>query len=725
MPGLGLVLFGALFTVASCWAAGGIVLRRMRLAPVEGALLEGAVGASVLSLAVLALSLLHLAYPVVFAVVGAGTLATRWRLGVRRGGELPFWELTFLWTALFGVVFGVYALLYLSVSLAPEHSPDGQTYHLGLVYRFFREHGMGPITSTMYAPMPLATEMLFLFAFAFGRNAAAATVHLGSLFALFGLVVCYGRRIGRPWAGVCAGLLVFLSPIAGIDAASAYNDVALTTAAFAMFYLVEVWRDGDDSALVPTGLLAGFCFAIKYTGFVAFLYAAVVILWLRRPRALLPVTLAAGLVALPWVVKNWIWYGNPVAPLLNRVFENPYVHVANEEAFRAYFRHYTLSSLWQVPWAVTVTGETGGQLGLVFLLAPLGLLALRGAVGRRVLVVAAIFLIPYPLNIGTRFLLPALPFVALAMVMACGRLRVLQVGLVLVAAVTAWPKVTARMEKPGNMRVTGFDWKAAVGVESPEGFLRRRSLEWRVAQMLESHVPPDKRIWSSQPLAESYLQSNILVSYLSGEGELIRDIISNAASDPDREPTWNLRFDFRPQSIQHLRVTQSAHSLTDTWSIGELYLFRAGREVPPTPRWHVDAAPYPWDAALAFDRNPATRWMTWRSIEPGMHFDILTDRPVELDSVEIRCARDQWKIELRLESCDGGDCKVIAGKPRTSVLPPIGDFRLAAMKAVRAHGIDFLLIDKDDPNAADIAVNPARWGLVFIAEAEGRRLYRT
>ena len=114
--------------------------------------------------------------------------------------------------------------------------------------------------------------MLFLFAFSFGRHAAAATLHCCFLFALPLMMLSYGRRIGRPLAAACAGTIVYLSPLVGVDGVSAYNDVALATAAFATFYLVEIWRGQEDkqhALLLPIGLLAGFCFSIKYTGFVA------------------------------------------------------------------------------------------------------------------------------------------------------------------------------------------------------------------------------------------------------------------------------------------------------------------------------------------------------------------------------------------------------------------------------------------------------------------------
>ncbi len=110
---------------------------------------------------------------------------------------------------------------------------------------------------------------------------------------------------------------------------------------FGMFYLIEIWREkGETRFEIPIGLLAGFCFAIKYTGFVAGLYALVI---MRRRFARMGA--AACVMALPWLVKNWIWMDNPVSPFFNRVFANPYIHVSFEESYRRYLATYGLPSL--------------------------------------------------------------------------------------------------------------------------------------------------------------------------------------------------------------------------------------------------------------------------------------------------------------------------------------------------------------------------------------------
>ena len=315
----------------------------------------------------------------------------------------------------------LYVVLYLSNAMAPEASPDGAGYHLGLVARYLREHGFVRITDNLYAAMPAGVEMLFLFAFAFGRHSAAALVHFAFLAALVWQVFSYGRRSGFPVAGACAALLVFASPVVGIDGTSAYNDVAVAAIAFTLFYLLQVWDEDRTWRLAAAiGLVAGFAFAAKYTAWPAVIYAAGFVL-LKDRKAVFPVVVCAAAAIAPWLLKNWIYFHNPVAPFFNRQFPNPFVMAGFEDTYRRLLAMYHLKSRWQIPMEVTTYGSLSGLLGPVFLLAPLGLIALRRREGRQLWFAALVFGANYFSNISARFLIPPLPFVALAMMLALQR----------------------------------------------------------------------------------------------------------------------------------------------------------------------------------------------------------------------------------------------------------------------------------------------------------------
>ena len=368
----------------------------------------------------------------VFLVCGTALLALAWRRGAHRFSPDCLPPLDPFWRKFFLFLFTAFGILYLANSMAPEISPDGSAYHLGLVARYVREHGFHRITTNMYANLSQGVEMLFVVAFSIGRHSAAAMVHFAFLLALPLLIVAYGLRSGFPVAAVCAALFVYISPVVGIDGISGYIDVAVACVAFALFYLLQIWAaERDPGLVVPIGLLAGFGYASKYTAVLAVPYALGFLAWKQqRKRAplLRPVLVAglcAGAVMLPWIAKNWIWLGNPFSPFLNAVFPNPYVTVGFEHEYSQMMRIYTLHSRWEIPLQVTVRGALSGLLGPLFLLAPVALAALRRRTGRQVLLGALVFGLPYLGNIGTRFLIPPLPFLAVAIAMELAAVKYL------------------------------------------------------------------------------------------------------------------------------------------------------------------------------------------------------------------------------------------------------------------------------------------------------------
>lgn len=274
-------LFGAGFTVAVMLALGKLLLRRLRLrlSRHEDHLFALVSGAACLSLIVFALAIVHGARKGIFLALGVAALVAAFRLRTADHDPAPpsparGW-MVFFWT-----LFAVFGYVYLVNAMAPETSPDGSSYHLGLISRYARAHAMYRITSTMYAHLSQGVEMLYLFAYTFGKHSAASLVHFAFLAALPLGMLTYARRFGFPVAGVVGALLVYLSPIVGYDGSTAYIDLVVACVLFAIFYLLQIWDDDRrPGLLILVGLLSGFAYAMKYTAFVAVLYAAGFVAW--------------------------------------------------------------------------------------------------------------------------------------------------------------------------------------------------------------------------------------------------------------------------------------------------------------------------------------------------------------------------------------------------------------------------------------------------------------
>ena len=168
MPQAISILFGGAFTAAVCWAMGRLLLRGLsvRLYREEEHVIGFVAGAACLSLIVFLLCAVHAARPGVFLAVGVAIILK----GARRASGKPLPPLPVFWKWVFRSTFAVYSVVYFIHAMAPEMSPDGMTYHLGVVSIFLRAHGFTRITTNMYANLSEGVEMLFLFAYAFGRH---------------------------------------------------------------------------------------------------------------------------------------------------------------------------------------------------------------------------------------------------------------------------------------------------------------------------------------------------------------------------------------------------------------------------------------------------------------------------------------------------------------------------------------------------------------------------
>ncbi|MDP8990920.1 MAG: glycosyltransferase family 39 protein, partial [Acidobacteriota bacterium] len=354
-------LAGAAFTAAACYALGSAIAARVgvRLRRSEKFPLSFVLGASVLHLAIFAALALHIAYkPVLLlllaACVGGAIRTGDWRWPAAEGGP-PGTQMPRAAGYVFGVIAAAFTTLYLFNAWAPEISPDGASYHLGLTARYLRARGFERITTNMLATFSGGVDMLYIPAFAIGHHSAAALLHFTFLIALALMVFAYGQRIGKPLAGAAAALLVYASPVVGIDGTTAYTDVAVAAIVFSVFYWTQLWDENRDRrVLIVIGLLAGYCYAAKYTAFVMIVYALGFIVW--RTRQWQPALTVAGcslIMIAPWMIKNWIYVHNPVAPFANQWFPNPYFYVAVEKDWMATLRDYRLKNLWALPLEVT------------------------------------------------------------------------------------------------------------------------------------------------------------------------------------------------------------------------------------------------------------------------------------------------------------------------------------------------------------------------------------
>jgi hypothetical protein len=724
-------LLAAVFTVAACWGAGMILIERVgaRLSRAESFPLAFILGASLVHLFVFVALALHFAYKPVWIVAFAGLIAAgAWRSGFSIQAKDPPAKLSTAIRVLLGVIAAPFTVLYLVNAWAPETSPDGSSYHLEIIARYLRAHRFEPITTNIYASLGQGVELVYAPAFALGKHSATALVHLAFLIALALAILAYGRRIGKPMAGATAALLVYLSPVVARDGTTAYIDVAVAAIVFAVFYWLEIWDDQrDGQLLLPIGLLAGYAYAAKYTAFVMLPFAMLFVLWrARKLRPALTLAVFASVMIVPWMIKDWVYVRDPVAPFANAIFPNAFVHPSEIEGWEKWLRRYDVANLWTLPVEDTVRGgKTQGIIGPVFLLTPLALLALRERAGRRLLAAGVVVLVTYFGNVGTRFLIPCLPFFALALAIALSKPAPLLPAILIFNAIASWPTMLPRYANRYLWRVEHFPWRAAVGLENREGYLKTHLGEYELMHAVDAAVPPGERIYSASGLATSYMQHELIQGFQGALNNTLRDFLSVAQYD-SWQPTRALIFRFPERSMTRVRVLLTKQATDDQqWNVHELRFFDQGREISRAPTWKLRAHPNPFEVQLAFDNSPVARWRSWQTGAPGMYIDVDFGRAEKIDEVRMETSHDyEWPFRFRVESKEAGGWSAVADQFEDAPIHYRVPMRRAATYEFGARGIHYLLIQDTDWGAADFRDDPELWGLTVVVHAPGGTLYR-
>ncbi len=737
---------GAVFTGAVGTALGRLMLARLGgsvtrlpLTHLEFWYFSFLTGSAALSLLVFLLTAAHLAFTGVFVLTGVAMIALASLASARSRRPLqhsPTFAIPWLWLVFGGVLAAPFIELYLGHALGPEYSYDGTTYHLGFVARYLREHHLPAITENFYANFPQGLEMLYLFAFSIGQHSAAAMTQLLFWFAAALGVAGYGARIGRPQAGIGAAVLMFLAPVAGWDASTAYVDAGQASVCFGLFYALEIWRVAEpengekpeprnDHLLVIAGILAGFAAAIKYPGLIAVAYAlAVVIFTLRkRPVSILRpfvlVTLLACVLVVPWLVKNAMVTGNPVTPFANRIFPNHAIHISFEETYLARLRHWNGVTWPEVPWEVTIVGgRLQGMVGPVFLLAPLALLCFGDPLGRPALFALLCFLLPYPGNIGTRFLLPALPFLSLTLSMVVARwlprFPPLLILALLVHFATTQPWIVRKYSQAETIR---RNWKETLRIRPEADTLRQHVGGYGIAQYINQNLPPNARVYEIGEFPLAYVARRVDGYYESALGERLYYVFfSGVDAFPDWAPTLRRVFHFPATRLQRIRLETTAAS-DIVWALSELRLSSNGLRLPASACWR---SPYfNSDSRFASDGSLATSWHAWQPTVPGMFVECTLPGALEISDLEIDAPAEQKNIPLMIRGEDAaGRLSVFVDANEQNAPLPVG-YRALIGKEFKDQGYTHLTMRQGIPGYEDLRRNPQEWGMHLLAERDG------
>ena len=246
---------------------------------------------------------------------------------------------------------GLLTLLSIGLAMAPASATDALVHHLAVPKAFLQAGGLVNLPDNIYSFFPQQIEMLYLFALALGTDSLAQLTGLGVVFLLLFALWHYSRKKMDHNHAWLTPLIFFSTPTIFIAASSAHVALQATTYIFLAFYC---WENGYErnecSWFVLMTLFAGAAISSKLNCAIILPLAILGLAVHGRNHKnvkqatiqSLILVLGSLLILSPWLVKNYFFTGNPLAPYLMNILgvENG----INWDAARSQMRSEYLSS---------------------------------------------------------------------------------------------------------------------------------------------------------------------------------------------------------------------------------------------------------------------------------------------------------------------------------------------------------------------------------------------
>ncbi len=312
-------------------------------------------------------------------------------------------------------------------ALAAPTQFDSLCYHLALPAQYIMAGHMFRVPHNFFFAFPQNAEMLFQLGLTIDGDILANLLH----WAFLPLIALPLHTLTTRYMGERAAWLATIiwcsTPAALFLATGTYVDLALTFYLFLSLHALLLWYSSrHERWLICSGIFLGLAIGTKYTAVLYGIPLGLLMLYnLRGIREALVFGLSAFAAFLPWLIKNIIYIGNPIAPWGAGLLSSSGITGAQAAKYFEHIRGHgmsmhTLRDIAALPWNITAYGYTFGGafdiVGPVFLIfIPMLLLKRRNDKMR--LAMLAYVLLSFVLWALTgkvlRFLMPLIPLLCM------------------------------------------------------------------------------------------------------------------------------------------------------------------------------------------------------------------------------------------------------------------------------------------------------------------------
>ena len=253
-------------------------------------------------------------------------------------------------------------------SFAPPWNFDVLTYHLAIPKIYARAHSIIYIPYMFFSNFPSLIDAIYLI---------GLLLHSGELSNLFAYILgaalvsaiySFCKKFYNAKIAVLASLIFYSFPMIIGLSSNTYIDIQLALFVFLSFYSLFVYFESKNKKwLVLCSIFAGLGASSQAFGSVA-AFGILIMLIINLVQRLAQKTIdyrtaffsimAFGLIiffiTLPWLLKSYVYTGNPVWPVFNEIFMGKYWDAKHQQGLSNLinFKERSLANYLRLPWDI-------------------------------------------------------------------------------------------------------------------------------------------------------------------------------------------------------------------------------------------------------------------------------------------------------------------------------------------------------------------------------------
>ncbi|MDI6736169.1 MAG: glycosyltransferase family 39 protein [bacterium] len=417
-------------------------------------------------------------------------------------------------------------LFYLTVicfvrATTPAIAWDTLTYHLNLPRLYLTHHKFYPVPYNVWSNFPLNIEMLFMLCLGLKGICLAKLIHWAFGILISILLYSFSLRYFTHKIGLLAAVIFLTNPVVIFEKGTAYIDLGLTFYYLVALYGFFIWLDSkNDRWIILMAIFSGIGLGSKYTQvFGVFSLGVGIILkycfsdkarFRQITKKLFIFFGIAFLFVVPWLIKSYLYTGNPLYPRFYSLLGGSYWDAELARQYSAWMHSMGMErgllDYLLLPWNLVVYGNPGhvfydgtlNPLGLIFIPLLLFLpriskiiIYLSGFSLLFFICWASGFVCPHKI----RFLMPILPLLGLLsaytienLIVNSKWLKKFHIAIYLVIAVILLSVILP------NLQDLGDRLRVMIGTESKEAFLNRSLKHYEMCQYINKNLPASAKI---------------------------------------------------------------------------------------------------------------------------------------------------------------------------------------------------------------------------------------